>query len=82
MFYAYILWSDALGKSYVGSTEDLTERMRRHNAGHCKATRAGIPWRIAYQESFATRSEAIAREKFWKTGRGREERDRILARLV
>jgi len=82
MFYAYILWSSSLGRSYVGSTQDLDERLRRHNAGHCLATRAGMPWTVAYKEVFPARAAAIARERYWKTGRGREERDRTLARLV
>jgi putative endonuclease len=73
MFYIYVLWSDSLGRYYTGSTQDIPERLRRHNAGHCLATRPGVPWRLIYQEQFPTRSEAVAREKYYKTGRGREE---------
>ena len=77
MFYLYVLWSDSLGRTYTGSTQDLEERLRRHNAGHCLATRPGIPWRLIHQEEFQTRSEAIVREKYYKTGRGREELRRL-----
>jgi putative endonuclease len=82
MFFVYVLWSDSLGRSYTGSTQDLAERLRRHNAGHCLATRAGIPWRLIYQEQCATRSEAMVREKYYKTGRGRDELNRRARPLV
>jgi putative endonuclease len=82
MFYVYVLWSNSLGRTYTGSTQDVTERLRRHNAGHCLATRAGDPWRLIYQEQCATRSEAVVREKYYKTGRGREELDRYIHPVV
>ena len=56
MFYVYVLWSESRKRSYVGSTQNLLERLRRHNAGHSKATKAGIPWTLAYYEEFPTRS--------------------------
>ena len=40
-------------------------------------TRAGIPWKLLYSESFETRDEAVSRELYFKTGRGREELDRL-----
>ncbi|PYI97371.1 MAG: hypothetical protein DME98_08535 [Verrucomicrobia bacterium] len=38
MFYCYVLCSQKTGRRYVGSCENLTERIRRHNAGESKAT--------------------------------------------
>ncbi len=38
MFYCYVLLSQKTGRRYVGSCENLTERIRRHNAGDSKAT--------------------------------------------
>jgi len=76
MFHVYVLRSTTTGRRYIGSCEDLTERLRRHNAGHSKSTRHGVPWVLAYSEVFATRAEAMAREQYFKTGRGRDELDR------
>ena len=81
MCYVYILWSPSLGRSYVGSTANVQERLRRHNAGHSKSTKAGIPWTLVHQEEFLTRSEAMTREKYYKTGCGRDELQRRV-RLV
>jgi len=66
----------------VGSCEDREERLRRHNAGDTKATKHGIPWSLIHSEAFSTRGEATARERYYKTGRGRDELDSFLYRAV
>src|SRR5512132_974820 len=38
MFYCYVLQSQTTGRRYVGSCENLSERIRRHNDGDSKAT--------------------------------------------
>ena len=78
MFHVYGLRSTKTERRYVGSCEDVAERLLRHNAGHSKATRHGIPWLLAHSESFTTRSEAVSKERYYKTGRGRDELDRLL----
>ena len=77
MFYVYVLRSLKTGRRYNGSCEDREERLRRHNAGESKATRHGVPWILVYSEPFASRTEALRRERYFKTGRGQDE----LARL-
>ena len=64
------------GRRYVGSCENVEDRLGRHNAGHPKATQHGIPWILVHGESFANRAQAVGRERAYKTGRGREELDR------
>jgi putative endonuclease len=73
MFHVYVLLSVKTGRRYVGSCEDVDERVRRHNAGHSKSTRHGIPWILIHSESFSTRAEAVRKERYYKTGRGRDE---------
>ena len=65
------------GRRYVGSCKDLVERVHRHNAGESKATKHGLPRVLIRSESFVTRSEAAQRERYYKTGRGREELDKL-----
>ena len=78
MFHVYILRSAVTGRLYTGSTADVQDRLRRHNAGESKATRHGIPWTLTHTETFATRAEAVRRERYYKTGRGREELEALL----
>jgi putative endonuclease len=63
MYTCYILRSKSSERYYVGSTEDLINRLREHNAGEGKSTRAGVPWEIIWTEEFATRAEAVRRER-------------------
>jgi len=78
MFCLYVLVSKKTGRRYVGSTQDVQERLRRHNAAHSKATRHGIPWVLVHAEFFPTRAKAQRRERFYKTGRGRDDLDQML----
>jgi putative endonuclease len=77
MFYVYVLRSLRTGRRYVGSCEDRQERLRRHNAGESKATRHGTPWMLIHSEPCASRTEAVRRERYFKTGRRRDELDRL-----
>jgi putative endonuclease len=78
MFYCYVLRSKKTGRRYVGSCQDLDDRIRRHNAGESKATKHGVPWILLRVESFPSRSKATQRERYFKTGRGRDELEKIL----
>jgi len=71
MFYIYIL-KNKDGKIYIGQTNNLIDRLRRHNSGLMKSTKFGLPWGIIHSESFNTRFEAVKREKNLKGGQGRE----------
>ena len=73
MFYAYVLRSEQTGRLYKGSCEDLDVRLKRHNAGHVRSTRAYAPWQLIHHEKFSTRSEAFQREHHWKTVAGAKE---------
>ncbi len=73
MFYVYVLRSEETGRRYVGSCESVEDRLRRHNAGESKATKHGVPWALLHREAFPTRNEAVTREQYYKTGRGRDE---------
>ena len=59
MYYTYILHSETVGRYYTGSSEDVEERLRRHNAGHTKSTRGKGPWTIVATFPFKTRTEAV-----------------------
>ena len=77
MFYVYVLQSNKTARRYIGSCADIDDRLRRHNAGESKATKHGTPWTLIRIEKFVTRSAAMRRERYLKTGRGRDELDRL-----
>ena len=71
-FSVYVIKSTRTGKLYTGQTQQLEKRLLQHNDGSSPYTKNRGPWVLIYEESFATRAEAMAREKFLKTGKGHE----------
>mgnify|MGYP001238677790 FL=1 len=62
-FVVYILFSERLGKYYVGQTSDLDKRLKRHNSGIERFTRLGTPWVLVHSELTNSRAEAMKLEK-------------------
>jgi putative endonuclease len=77
MFHVYVLKSQKTGRRYVGSCENLETRVKRHNLGHSKATRHGVPWALVHTETFSNRADAARKERYYKSGRGRDEFDQL-----
>lgn len=75
MFHVYIL-ANHQNKTYVGQTQDLEKRLAEHNDPECRSTlytkRIPGPWKLIHHEAYPTRSEAMARERELKTGKGRD----------
>ena len=69
----YALKSEKDNRIYVGMTTNLERRIKEHNGGYNKSTKAYIPWKLIYKESCSTRIEARKREKYWKSGVGKEQ---------
>jgi putative endonuclease len=57
---------------YVGMTNNLDERLNRHNKGWDKTTSSYAPFRLLYEESFDDRASARIKEKYLKSGVGKE----------
>jgi len=70
-YFVHILKSELTGIPYVGHTSKLEKRLTEHNNGKSISTRNKRPWKLIYQEEFQTRSEAISREKYFKSITGR-----------
>ncbi|MCU0454060.1 MAG: GIY-YIG nuclease family protein [Bacteroidetes bacterium] len=71
MFWVYVLLSLRYSRSYVGQTEDFEARLAQHQAGRVKSTKQWTPWEVLHLESYLTRSEAMKREKWFKSRAGR-----------
>ena len=61
------------GYHYTGMTEDLEKRLKEHNNKLLSFwTKRGTQWEIIYSERFSTKAEALKKEKWLKSGVGRE----------
>jgi len=72
MAFTYILFSAAINSYYVGSTNDLTDRLNRHNTGRSTFTKRGIPWIVVYQKFYPTKAEAYQAELYIKSQKSRK----------
>ena len=71
-YFVYVLQSEVDGRLYKGQTFNIENRLKEHNSGKTKSTKGFTPWKLIYFEEFASREEAVFREKYFKTGSGRE----------
>ena len=72
MYFIYAIRSEVRNYIYVGMTSNLDKRINAHNNGYERTTKPYRPFRLIYKEKFENRREAREREKYFKTGKGKE----------
>ena len=72
MFFVYVIKSISRNYIYVGLSSDLTKRIDDHHKGYNKTTKPYSPFLIIFTEEFQTRVDARKREKYLKSGVGKE----------
>ena len=83
MYAVYILYSLTSGKTYVGYTNNVSRRLQEHNSTESSGfTMRYRPWTLIRTEEFSTKLEAMSREKYLKTGKGREEVKRFVVSFL
>lgn len=81
-YYVYVLFSLKDHKLYIGFTTDLKRRLKEHFDGFVIATKHRLPLKLIHYEYFVNESDAKAREKFFKSGFGREQLRQALKRTL
>ena len=79
MYTVYILFSQSINRYYVGYTNNIERRLAEHNRKKGKYTDTGIPWKIVYTEVFATKEDAMFREKEIKSKKSRKYIENLIA---
>ena len=70
--YVYIMQSVANpDRFYAGLTDNLQERLRKHNAGEVSHSAKFKPWAIKTAIAFRDRDRAAEFERYLKSGSGR-----------
>ena len=78
MPFIYVLRSRETHRLYTGATTNIEARIAQHNTDQSRSTKNRGPWDLVHHEEFATLAEALRRERFLKSGKGRDELQRIL----
>jgi len=60
------------GSFYKGQTNNIKRRLEEHRKGDVSWTTKNLPVLLLHYEQYKTREESVKREKYFKTGRGRE----------
>lgn len=69
MYYVYILKHK--NGFYVGCTDDLKDRMKRHQSGQVQTTKNLLPIKLEMYFAIGDKYKAFEFEKYLKSGSGR-----------
>ena len=74
MYFIYAISSVHYNFIYVGMTQDVERRIKQRNSGSQRSTKPHKPFKLIFVETVdGTREEARIREKYWKSGIGKEK---------
>ena len=70
-YYVYLLLSLKDKKCYTGFTSDLKRRIKEHHWAIESSTRHRGPFQLIYYEFCLNKKDAIVRERYLKSGKGK-----------
>jgi putative endonuclease len=77
-YVVYILYSAKSDRNYTGYTTHLIQRILSHNSYGTDSTAKYRPWVVIHVEFYATKGEALKKEKYYKSGRGSIKKNEII----
>ena len=66
------------GRIYVGMSQNIEKRLKEHNSGKVFSTKGYKPWHLVYSEKCSDRLHARKKEKYYKSGYGKEHLKNII----
>ena len=78
VYYVYLIKTldGYLNKSYVGYTNDLSQRINKHNNNQGAKSTKGYKWELIYKKKFYSKNKALSFE--YKLKKDRKERLRLI----
>ncbi len=80
MFYVYLIRSTIDNSLYIGQSENIEERLNRHNAGFVASTKNKRPWVLVGFEEYPTRE--LARWREYKLKKNAGEKKKFINKLM
>jgi putative endonuclease len=78
MYYVYVLLSEKDKNFYTGFSENIKQRLDEHNAGKNVSTKLRRPFMLIYCEGHTSKSDALRRENYFKSSKGKTTLKQIL----
>ena len=80
--FVYVLFSKKDRGIYIGCTDNLRRRLREHLKGRVYSTHDRYPLGLVYYEFYLDQDDAYQRERFLKTGWGRNYLKKVLKNFL
>jgi putative endonuclease len=74
----YVIKSEKYKRLYVGISKNIERRLKEHNIGCVFSTKGYRPWKLVFIEKVGVRSKAREKEKYFKSGCGKELLKKII----
>lgn len=81
-YYVYVLRSLKDNKFYIGYTADLKKRFKEHQEGDVTSTKSRSPFELIFYEAYRNKYDAIRREKYFKTSKGKNTLTQMLREFL
>jgi len=78
MHYVYVLLSLKDRKFYIGYSEDIKKRLEDHSSGRNESTKCRRPLELIYYEAHSSKEDALRRERYFKTDKGKSTLKQVL----
>jgi len=79
-WFVYALRSLKDNNLYIGISQNPEKRVETHNKGKTESTKNRRPFVLLYKESCSFRNKAREKEKYYKSGFGREVLKNLIPR--
>ena len=78
VYYVYLIKTldGYINKSYVGYTNDLSQRINKHNNNQGAKSTKGYKWELIYKKRFYSKNKALSFE--YKHKKDRNERSKLI----
>jgi putative endonuclease len=78
VYYVYLIKTldGYINKSYVGYTNDLSQRINKHNNNQGAKSTKGYKWELIYKKRFYLKNKALSFE--YKLKKDRNERSKLI----
>ena len=77
-YYVYLIKTidSKISKSYVGYTNNIGKRLKKHNTSKGAKSTKGFKWKLIYKKKFISKSKAMSYE--YKLKKDRKTRNEII----
>ena len=82
MYLIYWLINESNDKTYIGFTDNIDNRIKKHETGDVKTTKDFGKFKCYTLEKVETEEKAVIRERYWKSCAGRKKLKLLFDKII